>query len=278
VKQQACVTCGRLFEPRRKSQKYCSEKCRNRKPGKKPGTHNKVPRACVLCGVEFMARSIPGEEQKFCSRACAVRFRHIDNGSVGRRLVGDMTKRIALSLPVPCVVCGKPFRRATPAQSICSDECVTARSREWSIKHHILKVYGDNGKDVTYRCRECGSVFAPEYGNKRRTFCSQSCLDRHSGRIRRQIERARLRGVRRESIDPIKVFIRDGWMCQICGITTPRRLRGTIEPNAPEMDHIVPLAAGGSHTYDNVQCACRACNNAKGAGVAHDQLRLELTA
>jgi len=30
--------------------------------------------------------------------------------------------------------------------------------------------------------------------------------------------------------------------------------------DAPELDHIVPIAAGGSHTYSNVACACKKCN------------------
>lgn len=57
----------------------------------------------------------------------------------------------------------------------------------------------------------------------------------------------------------------DGWVCQICGIPTPREKRGTQEPDAPTIDHIVPLSAGGAHSYANVQCACLRCNTRKGA-------------
>lgn len=41
---------------------------------------------------------------------------------------------------------------------------------------------------------------------------------------------------------------RDGWTCHICGEEAPRELRGTMRWNAPELDHIIPLSAGGSHT------------------------------
>lgn len=34
---------------------------------------------------------------------------------------------------------------------------------------------------------------------------------------------------------------------------------------APELEHIIPIAMGGTHTWDNVACACRLCNQAKGA-------------
>ncbi len=63
-----------------------------------------------------------------------------------------------------------------------------------------------------------------------------------------------------ETFDPILALDRDGWRCQICGVKTPKKLRGTFKPNAPELDHIIPLAQGGAHSPANTQCACRACN------------------
>jgi 5-methylcytosine-specific restriction endonuclease McrA len=35
-------------------------------------------------------------------------------------------------------------------------------------------------------------------------------------------------------------------------------------PTAPTVDHIIPLARGGSHTWDNVQLAHHLCNSLKG--------------
>ncbi len=40
------------------------------------------------------------------------------------------------------------------------------------------------------------------------------------------------------------------------------------------VDHIVPLALGGTHTWNNVQLLCRACNGAKGIRTNSQQLRL----
>jgi 5-methylcytosine-specific restriction endonuclease McrA len=75
--------------------------------------------------------------------------------------------------------------------------------------------------------------------------------------------RAKLAGVEFEEIDVFSVFERDLWRCQICGKKTPRENRGTKYSNAPEIDHRTPLSKGGSHTYDNVQCACHRCNAKK---------------
>lgn len=85
-------------------------------------------------------------------------------------------------------------------------------------------------------------------------------------RIAKSRRRAIIRGCKHtENIDPIKVFDRDGWLCHICGIQTKREDRGGTNPEAPEIDHIIPIAMGGTHTWDNVACACRGCNGRKGA-------------
>lgn len=70
-----------------------------------------------------------------------------------------------------------------------------------------------------------------------------------------------------EPVNRLKVFARDGWRCQLCGVRTPKRLLGRQVPRAPELDHIVPMNAvsRGPHTYSNTQLACRACNVKKGA-------------
>jgi 5-methylcytosine-specific restriction endonuclease McrA len=83
----------------------------------------------------------------------------------------------------------------------------------------------------------------------------------------------RMKTARTERFDPIAVFERDRWHCHLCGCRTPQRLRGTFEANAPELDHIIPLAAGGEHSRRNTACACRRCNIAK-ADRPMGQLRL----
>lgn len=61
-----------------------------------------------------------------------------------------------------------------------------------------------------------------------------------------------------------RVFERDRWTCKVCGTRTPKTLRGTQDPRAPELGHIIALADGGDHVLENCQCECRACNAAKG--------------
>ncbi|OCR00616.1 HNH nuclease [Oscillatoriales cyanobacterium USR001] len=50
-----------------------------------------------------------------------------------------------------------------------------------------------------------------------------------------------------------EVLRRDNHSCQYCGST--KRLT---------LDHVIPKAQGGSHTWENVVAACEKCNSAKG--------------
>jgi 5-methylcytosine-specific restriction endonuclease McrA len=65
--------------------------------------------------------------------------------------------------------------------------------------------------------------------------------------------RARLRGNGPvERISEQAVYDRDGGLCRLCGKPVRR--------DQMSLDHIVPIAAGGSHTTLNVQLAHRLCN------------------
>ncbi len=52
--------------------------------------------------------------------------------------------------------------------------------------------------------------------------------------------------------------------CGICGSTLDASLKWP-DPFSKSVDHILPLARGGSHTQENIQWAHLACNTTKGA-------------
>jgi HNH endonuclease len=61
---------------------------------------------------------------------------------------------------------------------------------------------------------------------------------------------------------------RDGWACRVCGRPIPRRLRDAkfvgSDPLFPEVEHAVPLGAGGPHWWSNLRLAHHSCNLAMG--------------
>ena len=54
-----------------------------------------------------------------------------------------------------------------------------------------------------------------------------------------------------------EIFKRDGFKCQYCG--------NTINESVLEVDHIVPVAEGGSNDEENLITSCFDCNRGKGA-------------
>ena len=68
---------------------------------------------------------------------------------------------------------------------------------------------------------------------------------------------------RGEIIYPESIYRRDGWICRVCGEPVDRTLEWPHVMSA-SLDHRVPIAAGGTHTRDNVQLAHFACNARKG--------------
>jgi hypothetical protein len=153
---------------------------------------------------------------------------------------------------IQCEQCGESHMMRTSSQPnrFCSDAC--------RQEHHSQQRYrGWQGPLQPTCCAACNQTFMPSA--PRVLYCSASCRKRVGWGKRNALKHS----APSETVDPIVVLTRGGWMCAICAVETPRELRGSFRPNAPEVDHIVPLSKGGAHTYANTQCLCRNCNQAK---------------
>lgn len=197
------------------------------------------------------------------------------------------------ALPSHCgKPCKRPVKQAKPVKVEracvdCAAPIMVVKSALTSRCKPCGRIYGNANAHATRTanalakhariCKRCGVSFQ-RMRNSTGRYCSKACSRVHATkeearRIARAARRSLERGATVEHVDPFKVFDRDGWRCQLCGIATPRRLRGSKAPNAPQLDHIEPIAKGGEHSYRNTQCACRKCNAAKGMGKG-GQLRL----
>lgn len=84
----------------------------------------------------------------------------------------------------------------------------------------------------------------------------------HSDNRRSSTQRRRVRQKNNGPVEKfldIEIFERDGWICQICFTLVDKML---IKPNlkSKSLDHIIPVAKGGTHTRSNVQLAHLECN------------------
>ncbi len=258
-KKKACAKCGAPT-----SHIYCSKACRStasneraRKTGKSKSeilaeSARKCAATCRYCGKSFVAKD--ARQNTFCSRECAFKLR-----------TNSKELQFCRVYYPACHVCGTIFMARIANKQTCSDEC---RKRDIASKARSVAAAK---KDIEPRpCKECGKAFVPEYGNRRKVFCSITCMTRQVSRTAKAKRRARKISGQADNVNPIAVFERDGWSCQICGCDTPKELRGTNHDDAPELDHVVPLSRGGAHTWDNTQCACRLCNLLKGAKMMHE--------
>lgn len=244
------------------NQVYCSVPCRAKEKYRRRVARSGVPtpnykgeRACEWCGESFQWH--PKMRVRFCSNKCS---------QLGRCWPGRST-------PIPwaqCPDCSTWYiarRRAT-----CPRRCA-ARERA-RIKHRASYVSkAKTNPVVKHQCASCGVGFETRTHSSRRLFCSQVCADREAKRAGKA--RRRVRGASVQRVYRRRIFERDRWRCKLC-----RKLvkRDAVVPHplAPVLDHILPLAAGGTHEPANVQCAHFMCNSVKSAGIGPngDQLRL----
>lgn len=118
-------------------------------------------------------------------------------------------------------------------------------------------------------CEQCGKLFLP-IGNQRK-YCSRECrIKSHNNKHdRERIERARQNGKIDYSITLDKLIKRDNNICYICNrecnlndftIVNNKKITGNYYPS---IDHVVALANGGTHSWENVRLAHRICNTLK---------------
>jgi 5-methylcytosine-specific restriction endonuclease McrA len=78
-----------------------------------------------------------------------------------------------------------------------------------------------------------------------------------------QARRARKKGAFVEPVDHTVIYERDGWTCHICGEPVDRQL-AYPDPMSVSLDHVIPLAKGGEHSYVNCATSHLRCNSRKG--------------
>lgn len=228
---------------------------------------------CVVCGESF---PLTKSWRKYCSAQCG-------------RKGAPSAKRIT----VKCSVCGEFMqqleRYAGKRDPICSETCsselkrrnLTGRiqsrqSSDLPPDHPARWILGQWATPLRYyQCDDCESIVCRPANQLSAHRCRTCQLSYERKQRKRAWDRRRARKLAAyvEDIDPDYVLKRDGYRCQICGKRLAIAER-VPHPKAPTIDHIIPLAQGGTHEYSNVQAAHFMCNAMKGDRAASDQLIL----
>ena len=278
-----CVICGELFLPYQKRSVVCSQDCRlvhvanNSRAKWQVKDYPEVN--CQKCNTVFKPRQKDG---KYCSAACnRKRPRHI---------------------LINCLCCKKEVKRtrrgSNDSRQYCSKQCACIHRVAITKEIHALRRIAENNKPkpvvntyvlneiraikriaraarVSKSCKHCGEIVyskyvlvhptcRKEYSKIKKEQYRQTDSYKQNKKAAKSKRKALERGASvAEPINPDFILERDKYRCYICGIKTPKKLRGTYEDNAPEVDHIIQLSKGGLHVESNLRCACRKCNGLK---------------
>ena len=117
-------------------------------------------------------------------------------------------------------------------------------------------------------CVICGKPTVNKY------CCSTECSQKRNNQIKEVKRRIKLKEATVDKgITLQRLFFRDGGVCYLCGEpcdwSDKEERDGTIicGNTYPSIDHVIPLAKGGKHEWDNVKLAHRLCNSCKSAKI-----------
>lgn len=159
-----------------------------------------------------------------------------------------------------CPVCVKQ-QRIEQIKSRETEKERTKREKLLAFGNHVFYQQSFTFKE----CVECGNPFFVEGANQ--ICCSEKCSKKRQNRKHdKRLKRAK---IIEQNITLEKLFKRDKGICCICGTECDwndcyRSDDMFIAYGLyPSIDHIVPLAKGGNHTWNNVQLAHHYCNTLK---------------
>lgn len=151
-----------------------------------------------------------------------------------------------------CAHCGAPFTMSRSDQRFCGTRCRNAGNKRRCTRPQCPRPHRAKGL--------CNGHYKDErYPDQRFAFGQDPEAKRKRDLIKAKRRRAAQRRADAEDVDRDVVGQRDGWRCGVC----KRRIdRAKVypDPMSPSLDHVMPLAQGGRHTYANTRITHLTCN------------------
>lgn len=214
---------------------------------------------CEWCDTE--KETIYPERFRFCSAKCSNAWRRTQKVS-----------RI-------CEVCGATFTTLMDKKATrCSQKCVGAylsttragvlrgpnslKARAMSTARIAAKGTTNTAPRMSGHCAHCGTYYTATIRGARDYYCSTKCKWAN----KRAKTRARRKGAKIRPAFRAIILERDNWICSLCGKPIPKDAK-VPDPLAATVDHVIPLALGGEHSYENCKAAHFLCNSTKSHNV-----------
>lgn len=245
ILERQCQWCEKWFQTRNQCRRFCSRSCGvlNRHGGGRP------LQVCQHCGKQYKPKAY--NRLTFCSRECCYKNRKKSAGTYYRSAIADGMLIWASRWKV-CKQCRCAFYGRG---NICSEVCRSASQ--------LSKYYQDVPREYTAVCVRCGVVFKGRRPGRARQCksCRQSS-EKMCNRNCKHRRKARIKGNMVGKVSIRQVFERDGWRCYLCNKALSQDVK-VPNDDAPTIDHVIPLAKGGSHSMENLRACCFKCNYTK---------------
>lgn len=266
--QVVCKCCGKEFTSHRKTKIYCSRKCRDVGYKRSKGQDSRLEArhvTCAICGKEF---DTTNATKKTCSAEC-------------KRLLKHNWKEPKEPLQKQCEICGKAFSTYHDAQKTCGAEDCKIKYKAYAHKIRNEREKEQNAEikaverkwmkaihTVERECKVCGTLFYC-LDKEPNVTCSHECS------VEWARQQRHLKADKRINKDNLvdygitleKIYARDNGICHICGGKcdwNDYQMRDGIKICGrayPSKDHVIPLARGGKHSWENVRLAHWWCNS-----------------
>ena len=264
TKEHTCAICDVKFTGRKK--KYCSTDCSNvarRKRNrdrfrKENGLHDKYDyedvKRCKECDADISHMKI---NAIYCSKGCNNAYRDRERGhkplDEHLAIVGERKEQRLARLELERS--RKQLRNAL-------DKAIKFKLDAQAEQERI--------KELTKPCEECGELFYNLIPNT--LTCSNECRRKRNNRQNKLYNSTRLNetNIIDRDITLEKLYKRDDGICYLCGgecdyYDHTVTLEGyyIVGSSYPSIDHVIAIANGGMHSWENVKLAHHRCNSLK---------------
>lgn len=145
--------------------------------------------------------------------------------------------------------------------------CVTQATAQTICKGIAPQKPRSYGRKVKpHQCIECGLI------TENPKYCCEDCRRRALYRTQNVRRRTKVQNAMVDTdITLHGLFVKNKGRCHICGGVCDfgdhryKNGRFVCGNSYPTIDHVIPLAKGGEHSWANVKLAHHSCNSAKGA-------------